>query len=129
MEIHDPIANNDLASSNSDPTSQTASMDDTVEFKLLMVYSQRRRPDRLPELQGPGETDPPSAQTAESDQEVKEGEEKRKKKKKRRGAKGLMKMFSCIKPSMKSYEPSDAASDAPEPEFKCGAILHGESLK
>lgn len=121
VEIHDPFANNNVASSNTDPTSQTASIDDTVEFRLLMVYAQRRRPTMVPEIDGPGQTDPP-LQTTENDKE----EKKKKKKKKRKGAKGMLRMFNCIKPSVKSEELSEPASDAPEPEFRCGAIETGE---
>lgn len=129
VEIHDPFANNNVASSNADPTSQTAGMDDTVEFKLLMVYSQRRRLPRKEggELGSPGQGDTPSTQATENDKEVKE-EEKKKKKKKRMGTKGMLKMFSCIKPSVKKDEPSEPASPASEAAFRCAVIEPGETF-
>lgn len=118
VEIHDPFANsNEL-------TSPTASMDDSVEFRLLMVYAQRRRPPAAPELDSPGQTDPPSPPTTQNDKGVKE----EKKKKKRRGARRVLRMFSCIKPSVKSDEPSEPAPPPPEPEFKCGVVTAGETL-
>lgn len=147
VEIHDPFDNNNMASSNTDPTSQTASMDDTVEFKLLMVYAQRRRPSRAAELDSPRQTDPLLTQTAENDKEAKEEDGKKKKKmmrkKKSGGGKGMWRMFSCIKPSTKCDEPSEPtlgapkpalgapepALGAPEPEFRCGVLRTGETLK
>lgn len=127
VEIHDPFANNDVASSNTDPTSQTAMVDDSVEFKLLVVYTQRRRPTRAPVNESPGQTHPPSTQTTENGKEVKE-EEKKKNKKKRRGAKGVLRMFGCVRPSVKSDEPSEAASAALEPEFRFSAVNTGETF-
>lgn len=128
VEIHDPFANNNVASSNADPTSQTTDMDDTVEFKLLMVYSQRRRLPRREggELGSPGQTDTPSTQATENDKEVTEEEKKKKKKKKRRGTKGMLKMFSCIKPSVKKDEPSEPDSPASEAVFRCAVVEPGE---
>lgn len=131
VEIHDPFDNN-MASSNTDPTSQTASMDDTVEFKLLMVYAQRRRPSRAAELDGTRQTDQLLTQTAENDKEAKEEDGKKKKKikkKKSGGGKGMLRMFSCIKPMTKRDEPSEPAPDAPEPEFRCGVFRTGETWK
>lgn len=121
VEIHDLLSNNNMASPNTDATSETTSMDDTIEFKLLMVYSQRRRPPTIPEPDGPRQT--LSTQTAENNREVKE---ENRKKKKKRGAKGLSKMFSCIRPSVKNDEPSEPPSPALEPEFRCGVINTGE---
>lgn len=131
VEIHDPFDNNNMASSNTDPTSQSASMDDTVEFKLLMVYTQRRRPSRAAELDGPRQTDPLLTQTAENDKEAKEedGKKKKMRKKKSGGGKGMLRMFSCIKPTTKRDEPSEPAPDAQEPEFRCGVFRTGETLK
>lgn len=128
VEIHDPFANNNVASSNADPTSQTAGMDDTVEFKLFMVYSQRRRLPRKKgaELGSPEQTDTPLTQVTEDDKEVKE--EQKKKKKKRRGTKGMLKMFSCIKPSVKDEEPSEPASPASEAVLRCAVIESGETF-
>lgn len=127
VEIPDPFANNNVASSNTDPTSQTAMVDDSAEFKLLMAYTQRRRPARAPALESPGQTDPPSTQATENGKEVKE-EEKEKKKKRRRGAKGVLRMCGCVRQSVKSHEPSEPASAAPEPEFRFSAVNTGEAF-
>lgn len=129
VEIHDPFANNNVAS-DADPTSQSTDMDDTVEFKLFMVYSQRRRLPRKKEaeLDSPGQTDTPSTQATENDKEVKEQQEEKKKKKKRRGTKRMLKMFSCIKPSVKDEEPSEPASPASEAVFRCALIETGETF-
>lgn len=114
VEIHDPFSNKNVASSDTEPTSQPTSMDNTVEFKLLMAYSQRRRP--KPRFQGP--MDPPSPQ--------KDGEVKTERKRKRKGVKGVFRMFNCIKPPIKNDEPSEPASTGSEPEFRCGTLTVGE---
>lgn len=112
VEIHDPLSNNNnVASSDTQPASQTTSMDDTVEFRLLMVYSQRRRPSAAPNAGFSGQMDPPSPQ--------KDGEVKTERKRKRKGVKGVFRMFNCIKPPIKTDELSGPASTGSEPEFRC----------
>lgn len=120
VEIHDPFSNNDVASSDPEPTSQTTSMEDTVEFRLLMAYSQRRRPKPrlVPNVRLQGQMDPPSPQ--------KDGEEKTERKRKRKGVKGVFRMFNCIKPQTKHHEPPEPASTGSEPEFRCGTLTLGE---
>ncbi|XP_011611531.2 apoptosis facilitator Bcl-2-like protein 14 [Takifugu rubripes] len=111
VEIHDPFSNNNVASSDTEPTSQAASMDDTVEFRLLMAYSQRRRPRAAPSVRFSSPMDPPSPQ--------KDGEVKTERKRKRKGMKRVFKMFNCIKPPIKNDEPSELAPTGSEPEFRC----------
>lgn len=118
VEIHDPFSNNNVASSDTQPTSQTTSMDDTVEFKLLMAYSQRRRPQAVPNVRFSGQMDPPSPQ--------KDGEVKTERKRKRKGVKGVFRMLNCVKPKIKNEELSEPASAEPEPESRCGTFTMGE---
>lgn len=113
VEIHDPFSNNNVASSDTEPTSPAASMDDTVEFRLLMAYSQRRRPRAAPSVRFSGPMDPPSPQ--------KDGEVKTERK--RKGIKRVLKMFNCIKPMMMK---SELAPTGSEPEFRCGAVPIGK---
>lgn len=125
VEIHDPFTNNNLASSGTDPTSQTTDMDTTIEFRLLMVYNQRRHPGRVPEVEGQGQAEPPSPKTSEIDMEVKlRGKEEKKKKRKRRGMKGVFGMCSCMRPQIKT-----GLSDSEEPNFRSGSFTVGEFLK
>lgn len=112
VEIHDPFANNNVT----DPTSQTTSVDNTVEFRLLLAYNQRRRPRRAPEVDMRGQINAPAPQTPE----------KVKKRKKKKGVKGVFRMLSCIKPSLENDEPSEPASIRPEPEFRCSSSAAGE---
>lgn len=118
VEIHDPFSNNNVASSDNEPTSQTTSMDDTVEFRLLMAYSQRRRPRTVPNVRFSGQMDPPSPQ--------KDGEVKTERKRKRKGVKGVFRMFNCIKPPIKKDEPPEPASTGSEPELRVGTFTIGE---
>lgn len=120
VEIHDPLAKNNVASSDADPTSQTTSMDDTVEFRLLMAYSQRRRPRTQPKVNFCGQMDPPSPQ---EDREVKM---EVKRNRNRKGVKGVLRLFTCIKPRVKNDEPSEPASVGSAPEFRCGTFSDGE---
>lgn len=110
VEIHDPFANNNVT----DPTSQTTSMDNTVEFRLLMAYNQKRRPRRAPEVDMRGQINAPAPQTPE------------KVKRKKKGVKGVFRMLSCIKPPLVNDESSEPASIRPEPEFRCGSSTAGE---
>ncbi|TNM91553.1 hypothetical protein fugu_019933 [Takifugu bimaculatus] len=114
VEIHDPFSNNNVASSDTEPTSPTTSMDDTVEFRLLMAYSQRRRPRAAPSVRCSGPMDPPSPQ--------KDGEVKTERKRKRKGMKRVFKMFNCIKPPIKNDEPSELAPTGSECEIRSGAF-------
>lgn len=118
VEIHDPFSNNNVASPDTEPTLETTSMDDTVEFKLLMAYSQRRRPKTVPSVRFSGQTDPPSPQ--------RDAEVKTERKRKRKGVKGVFRMFNCIKPPIKKEEPPEPASAGSEPELRCGTLAFGE---
>lgn len=116
VEIHDPFANNNVT----DSTSQTTSMDNTVEFRLLMAYSQRRRPRMASEVDIQGQINAPAPQTPEKDEEVKP------KKRKKKGVKGVFRMFNCLRPPLENNEPSESASIRPEPEFRCANFTAGE---
>lgn len=114
VEIHDPFTNNNVAT---DPNSQTADLDTTVEFRLLMVYNQRRHPIRVPDGAIHGQMAPP---TPETDMEVKP-----KPKKKRRGMKSVFGMCSCMRPQMKTVD----LSDREETNFRSGNFPVGEFWK
>lgn len=124
VEIHDPFSNSDVASSDTQPTSHASGMEDTVEFKLLMAYSQRRRPKVVPNVRFSGQMDPPSPQ--------RDREGKTEGKRKRKGVKRVFRMFNCIKPPINNDEPepvslgSEPVSAGSEPEFRCGTFTTGE---
>ncbi|XP_039995771.1 apoptosis facilitator Bcl-2-like protein 14 [Xiphias gladius] len=126
VDIHDIFSNqNDLKSgTDGDPTSasDTDGMEDTVEFRLMMAYAQRRRPKKDAEspkqdcpvkLNGNADANGTSSpQTpAKTGTELTEETTKKKKKKKRRGWKGLL----CIKPQPDDDEPHQ------RPEAQCCA--------
>ncbi|XP_047431518.1 apoptosis facilitator Bcl-2-like protein 14 [Mugil cephalus] len=120
IEIYDPLSNGLTGSP--EPTSPSdspeSSMEDTVEYRIMMAYAQRRRPQK--KVASPGGRDEdvnggdangtaPSAVSPE-----KEGltEEKTKnKKKKKKGLKGLVNFFSCVKPQTKDEEPQKTPDD------------------
>lgn len=78
--------------------SDTANMEDTVEYRILMAYVQRRRP-KLDLGSSQRARDTPSPQTpTETNEDVKGEKNGRKKKKNNRVMKGLRRIFSCGKP-------------------------------
>lgn len=125
VEIHDPFSNrSDLtARSDSEPRS-TSDMDDTVEFRLLMAYANRRRPNRGAESppQKGGVRSPQTSAATEKEEEE-EGKIQRKKK---RGIR-LSKLLSCIKPRIKEDEPVRSVAKASGHDERCLSEGEGES--
>ncbi|XP_060885635.1 apoptosis facilitator Bcl-2-like protein 14 [Labrus mixtus] len=119
VEIYDPISNqkNLKSSTDCDPksTSDTDSMEDTTEFRLLMAYAKRRHSKKEGEpklvdqcgLPGNGEI---TTKTVEDEPE---------KKKKKKGWKRLQRILSCISPRTKLTEHSSAAGK-PDVYFRSG---------
>lgn len=131
MEIHDPFSNRMTLehASKSDPkrASDTNGTEDSVEFRLLMAYAKRRRPNNvtedgleLTEQTGDLSSNGPSLAPTLTE---KEEEEKKRKKKKRKGGKRLLKFFSCIKPLIKDEENSTPAATEPDVEDRCGYFI------
>ncbi|XP_076579022.1 apoptosis facilitator Bcl-2-like protein 14 [Chaetodon auriga] len=107
VEIHDPFSNNHLTSStdcDTKSTSDTDSMADSVEYRLLMAYATRRRPKKAVEPPprdslvvpngGTHANGPSSPQTPDKiDKDMKKRRNKNKK-----GWKRLSSIIRCIKP-------------------------------
>lgn len=124
VEIHDPFTNrSDLTTSSDSEPRSTSDMDDTVEFRLLMAYAKRRRPNRgaesPPQIGGLG-----SPQTSATTEKEEEG--KTPKKKKKMGIR-LSKLLSCIKPRIKEDEPVRSVANTPRAEERCLSESTGES--
>ncbi|XP_035852155.1 apoptosis facilitator Bcl-2-like protein 14 isoform X2 [Sander lucioperca] len=125
VEIHDPFSNpNSLHSSTRcgpKSTSDTDSMADTVEFRLLMAYAKRRRPEKESSTH-----DTPTSLSSGTDANgsspqtpaMTKKEEKRKKKRK----KGWKSIFSCIKPQTGAEEPSPMNANQPDVDDRCGDV-------
>lgn len=135
MEIHDPFSNRMTLehTSNSDPkrASDTNGTEDSVEFRLLMAYARRRRPNNDPEdgvkLAGQmGDLSSNGTPLAQTPAQTEKEEEKKKRKKKKKGGKGLLKFFSCIKPLIKDEENLTPAVTEPDVEDRCGYFKHGQ---
>ncbi|XP_068995978.1 apoptosis facilitator Bcl-2-like protein 14 [Embiotoca jacksoni] len=111
-EIHNPFSKHN-GGTDCDPetTSDLESLEDSVEFRLMMAYAKRRRPN--PEVQ----THPQDGETAGRDstgktltsiEEEKETKEQRtKKKKKKKVWKRVPSIFRCIKPQTEDGEPQE----------------------
>lgn len=115
VEIYDPLSNKDGQKSSvdgSDDDDGADGMEGTLEFKLLMVYTKRRR-DEHDGGQTPEPKGPPVENLSNFDNNVTD-KKKGKKKKKKKGFKKFFK-FSCIKPKT-SDDDVGQESCAPEPE-------------
>ncbi|XP_078098870.1 uncharacterized protein LOC144512159 isoform X2 [Sander vitreus] len=118
VEIHDPFSN---PNSGLKSTSDTDSMEDTVEFRLLMAYAKRRRPEKestthdIPtSLRDGTDANGSSPQTPAMTKK----EEKKKKRKK-----GWKSIFSCIKPQTEAEEPSPMNANRPDVDDRCGDVF------
>ncbi|KAM9335078.1 uncharacterized protein ABDE67_021609 [Symphorus nematophorus] len=125
VEIHDPISNHSDLNTNSDCERQSTSdkdgMEDTVEFRLLMAYAKRRRPNKDADLAAQMGPHSPAA-PAKTEKEVKGEEKKRKRRKKRKtGIKGknLLKFLSCISPKTKDDDTLQTDQPISDPEDRC----------
>ncbi|XP_008313660.1 apoptosis facilitator Bcl-2-like protein 14 [Cynoglossus semilaevis] len=115
VEIYDPLSNKDGQKSSvdgSDDDDGADGMEGTLEFKLLMVYTKRRR-DEHDGGQTPEPKGPPVENLSNFDNNVTD-KKKGKKKKKKKGFKKFFK-FSCIKPKTSDDDVGQEAC-APEPE-------------
>ncbi|KAF1372174.1 hypothetical protein PFLUV_G00262440 [Perca fluviatilis] len=122
VEIHDPFSNPNSPKS----TSDTDSMEDTVEFRLLMAYAARRRPENKSStqdvptsLRGGTDANGSSPQTPG----VTEKEEKKRKKKWKKGWKSLPTLFSCIKPQTGAEEPPQNNVNQRDVDDRCGDVV------
>lgn len=131
VEIYDPLSNSaPKANMESEP------MTDSVEFRLLMAYTKRRRPDST--VTSPQRSDsngtpgglsssegPSSPDTAANG---KDSQMRKKGKKKHKGVK-LSKILSCFKPQIKDAEPAYSEDNKPaDTTFRCGQIDQGQHL-
>lgn len=118
VEIYDPLDKN---TSQTPKTSlELEAMADSVEFKLLMAYTKRRRPDSavvLPQcsddtatLRGLSSTEGPSSPDTPAN--GKDSQNRKKDKKKLRRVK-LPKILSCLKPQIKDEEQSEPEENKP----------------
>ncbi|XP_044042828.1 apoptosis facilitator Bcl-2-like protein 14 [Siniperca chuatsi] len=133
-ETHGPISNrNDLTSSTDcDPksTSDTDSMGDTVELRLLMAYAKRRLPEKDNELStqdgkfalngGTDTKEPSPLQTLVKTEKEEEEKKKKKKKKKKKGwRKRLSSVIRCVRPQTVDEEPPQTIESPPDVDNRC----------
>lgn len=122
----DPMENHTTASNgtpepDSQPDSDPGSMEDTVEFRLMMAYAQRRRPRKEPQTNGHQTT--PALMETQTDGKQ---EEKKKKKKKKFGRR-LLSVFKCIKPQTDASEAAQPAAGSHDAVDRCFVpVPHGE---
>lgn len=128
--IHDLLSNQNGLSGSTDPlrsTSDTDSMEDTLEFKLLMAYAKRRRPKKESPAQDSqtlanGGTDAngsASPQVPAKTEKEEENNKKKKTKKRRKGLK-LLRLLSCVKPHTEDEEPSQNIEKPSAGDFRSG---------
>ncbi|TDG96556.1 hypothetical protein EPR50_G00229820 [Perca flavescens] len=122
VEIHDPFSNHNSPKS----TSDTDSMEDTVEYRLLMAYASRRRMENKVSTQ-----DVPTSLRGGTDENgsspqmpaVTEKEGKKRKKKRKKGWKLLPNLFSCIKPQTGAEEPPQETVNQHDVDDRCGDMV------
>ncbi|KAM9824627.1 uncharacterized protein ACB057_000400 [Neosynchiropus ocellatus] len=115
VEIHDPFSDSSrrLSKTNDETTSEKSAMENTVEFRMLMAYTQRRRPANLNEK---GSADFPKSPTGHIDvvdsakQTIEQVKEKKKKKKKKKMR--LPNIFKCVKPPKEDHPDEDDVGPA-----------------
>ncbi|XP_014902312.1 apoptosis facilitator Bcl-2-like protein 14 [Poecilia latipinna] len=90
--------------------SDKENMEDTVEFRLMMAYAQRRRPAKVntPKVNGSA-AEETLTQTSGKTENQEEEEEKKKKKKKKNILRHLKVIFKCVKPQ--TAEPESPQDD------------------
>ncbi|XP_068442951.1 apoptosis facilitator Bcl-2-like protein 14 [Clinocottus analis] len=130
VQIHDPLSTPN-GGTDPKPPSDPDSMEDSVEFRLLMAFAKRR----LPQREGPAATAGGDADDAESESsplqtpdktDMEEEEEKktrRKKKKKRLSLNRLRRnIFSCIKPQTEDGKTPTTVEASPDADDRCGPM-------
>ncbi|XP_054481031.1 apoptosis facilitator Bcl-2-like protein 14 [Anoplopoma fimbria] len=120
VEIHNPFSNhNGSTDRNHKSTSDPESMEDTVEFRLLMAYAKRR----LPQKESPPQDTPSLVSLSLQTPDGPEKEEK-KKNKKRRMIRWRRNILSCIKPKTKDEElPCQMISPSVDVDDRCGDLI------
>lgn len=112
VEIHDPFSNQNGHAGSKDcdhkSTSDTDSMENTVEYRLLMAYAKRRRTtEESPTPDTPalvnGGTDANESSSPQTPDKTEKGETKKDRKRKR--FKRLRRIFSCIPSRTSDEEP------------------------
>nr|XP_020512029.1 apoptosis facilitator Bcl-2-like protein 14 [Labrus bergylta] len=123
VEIYDPISNQKNLKSSTDcdtkSTSDTDSMEDTTEFRLLMAYAKRRHSNKEGEPKLVGQCGVPGNDEKTTKTVEDEPEKKKKKKKGGKKLKVLRRILSCISPQTKLAEHSPTAGE-PDVNFRCG---------
>uniref|UniRef100_UPI0037E99117 apoptosis facilitator Bcl-2-like protein 14 isoform X2 n=1 Tax=Semicossyphus pulcher TaxID=241346 RepID=UPI0037E99117 len=115
VEIHDLISNHKDCEHTS--TSDTDSMEDTQEFRLLMAYAQRRRPKKdtvSPAQDSPIKLVGQIGLPADGSPQVPEAATKKAQKKKKKGWK--LKILSCISPPKTLEKPEELSRTVEEPD-------------
>lgn len=136
VEIYDPLSIN--ASPNSTPKTNMESepVIDSMEFKLLVAYTKRRRPDSTvaspQHSDGTGTPGGLSSSEGTSSPDTatngKDSQTRKKGRKKRKGVK-LPKILSCFKPQIKDEEPADSEDNKPvDIVLRCGHMDPGQYL-
>uniref|UniRef100_A0AAQ4S730 Apoptosis facilitator Bcl-2-like protein 14 n=1 Tax=Gasterosteus aculeatus aculeatus TaxID=481459 RepID=A0AAQ4S730_GASAC len=110
VQIHDPFAKPSVSP---DPDPEPGSMEDTVEFRVLMAYAKRRRSQKGSPAQdaAASKAEAPSAPT-----ETEQLTGKMKRKKKRMLLRWKRNIFSCTKPQTEDKEASRGSSP---PDDRC----------
>lgn len=131
----DPILNhnnlNSMTNCDADSTSDTDNMEDTVEFRLLMAYAQRRRPKTDVKSSTRDSPTAPNGDTAANGSSspqtpAKTEKEEKKNKKKKKGLKHLRRLLGCIKPQTVDEEPPESIESQPVVHDRCGDFNDGE---
>ncbi|GAA6231409.1 apoptosis facilitator Bcl-2-like protein 14 [Lates japonicus] len=129
IEIHDPLSDrSDLKNStdaNHTSTSDTDSMEDTVELRIMMAYAKRRRAEKDAEsvkLNGNTHANGTSAPQVPAETEPEPTEKKKKKEKK--AWKRVLSSFKCIKP--KTQDDDDHISYMPDNNNRSAGLIDDE---
>ncbi|MEQ2291445.1 hypothetical protein AMECASPLE_013482 [Ameca splendens] len=108
----------------------TKHMDDTVEFRLMMAYAQRRRPKKeanVHKLNGLAVTDSEEAHQSPSETPGKtEKKEGGKKKRTKTIWRHLKPILRCVKPQIEETEPTMTAENHEDPNDRCLAPLNDQ---
>ncbi|KAF3705268.1 Apoptosis facilitator Bcl-2-like protein 14 [Channa argus] len=122
MEIHDPFCNHSNLKSSTDcdrnSTSGTSDMENMVEFRILMAYATRRRPnkDSGTPVSLSGKTDQMDANGTAPSQTDKKVTAK---KKKNKAWKRVLRFLKCIQPQTEKEEPDQTNEKQYEVEDRC----------
>lgn len=135
VEIYDPLTINGSQISTPKTNMEPEPMTDSLEFKLLMAYTKRRRPDStVASPQHSDSTGTPgglsSSEGLSSPDTVanRKDSQTRKKNKKKKGVK-LSKIFSCFKPQIKDELQADSEDNkSVDIKFKSCNIDQGQYL-